>query len=129
LFIRIIGSWGLVTENEQRGRRPVYLYGGAACSFTMLVIGILYASAGNDAAALSVTAQRTVIAMIYLFVIAFSVSWGVVVKIYIGEIQPTNTRAGACALGQSINWVGHIDANQQNTPMENLTDGEIHFRW
>jgi hypothetical protein len=68
----------------------------------MLTIGTIYATHGNDTPA----GKWTVIALIYVFIVAFGMSWAVVNRIYCSEIQPMKTRAAATSLGQCANWVG-----------------------
>lgn len=68
---------------------------------SMLMIGSIYASHADRVAA----GRWAVIALIYIFIIAFSVSWAIVNRIYATEIQPMRTRAAATSIGQSSNWV------------------------
>ena len=75
--------------------------GGVMISGTMLLIGTLYATNASATAA----GRWTIIALIYIFVVAFSMSWAVVNRIYCSEIQPMRTRAAATSLGQCANWV------------------------
>lgn len=74
--------------------------GGLIISGTMITIGSLYASQASNTSA----GQWTIIALIYVFIITFAMSWAVVNRIYCSEIQPMHTRAAATALGQSANW-------------------------
>jgi hypothetical protein len=76
--------------------------GGIIISASMLTIGTIYATHGNDTPA----GKWTVIALIYVFIVAFGMSWAVVNRIYCSEIQPMKTRAAATSLGQCANWVG-----------------------
>ena len=66
-----------------------------------MYIGTLYASGATEQAA----GRWAVIVLIYLFVVAFAMSWAVVNRIYCSEIQPMATRAAATSLGQCANWV------------------------
>lgn len=70
----------------------------------MLVIGTIYATHAENTAA----CRWTVIALIYVFVVAFGMSWAVVLRIYCSEIQPMQTRAAASSLAQCANWVRFI---------------------
>ncbi|KAI0064471.1 general substrate transporter [Artomyces pyxidatus] len=85
---------------DRWGRRTSMIRGGAAISATMLLIGTLYASGGSATHA----GKWTIIALIYTFIVAFSMSWAVVNRIYCSEIQPMKTRAAATSLGQCANW-------------------------
>lgn len=70
----------------------------------MLTIGTIYGTNGSETKA----GRWTIVALIYVFLIAFGMSWAVVVRIYSSEIQPTNTRAAATSLGQCANWVRFV---------------------
>ncbi|KII89140.1 hypothetical protein PLICRDRAFT_109396 [Plicaturopsis crispa FD-325 SS-3] len=93
----------IVTQiyTEKWGRRPSVIRGGLVLSGTMLIIGSLYASRASDTPA----GRWTIIALIYVFVAAFSMSWAVTNRVYCSEIQPMHTRAAATSLGQCANWV------------------------
>lgn len=90
------------------GRRMSVITGGLILTTCMLVIGSLYAS--NSVRGDSGAARWVVIVAIYIFAIAFSVSFAISIRIYSSEIQPADTRAGATSLAQSANWVGSISA-------------------
>lgn len=83
------------------GRRPTTILGGTLIGSAMLIIGSLYASQANSTEA----GRWSIIILIYLFVVAFSMTWAVVNRIYCSEIQPNETRAAATSLGQCMNWV------------------------
>jgi sugar porter (SP) family MFS transporter len=85
------------------GRRMSVVAGGLVLATCMLVIGSLYAS--NCVHGDYGVARWVVIVAIYLFGVAFSVSWAIGIRIYSSEIQPAETRAGATSLAQSANWV------------------------
>ncbi|KZV66124.1 general substrate transporter [Peniophora sp. CONT] len=86
---------------DKWGRRSSMINGGVVIAGSMLTIGTLYASGATDQAA----GRWAVIVLIYIFVVAFTMSWAVVNRIYCSEIQPMNTRAAATSLGQCANWV------------------------
>ena len=75
--------------------------GGAVISASMLAIGALYASGASSTPA----GRWTIIVLIYIFVVGFSCSWAIVIRIIVGEIQPTKTRASVSSFGQCVNWV------------------------
>lgn len=77
------------------------IYGGSVIAGTMLLIGSLYASHATDTPA----GRWAVIVLLYIFVIAFSMSWAIVCRTYSAEIQPNETRASATSLAQCANWV------------------------
>ena len=75
--------------------------GGSVIASTMLIIGTLYASGASNTAA----GRWAIIVLIYLFVIGFTCSWAIVIRIIVSELQPTRTRAAVSSLGQCVNWV------------------------
>ena len=77
------------------------IYGGSIVAGSMLLIGTLYASGATDHAG----GRWAVIALIYLFIIGYTSTWGICVRIICSEIQPTRTRAAVSSLGQCANWV------------------------
>ncbi len=83
------------------GRRPSMIRGGSVIALSMLTIGSLYASGASDTA----VGRWSIIVLIYVFVIGFTCSWAICVRIITSEIQPTSTRAAVSSLGQCANWV------------------------
>jgi hypothetical protein len=75
--------------------------GGSVIAGSMLVMGSLYAS---DAAQTQ-AGQRTLIALIYVFIAAFVSSWAIVIRVIASEVQPKRTRAAATSLAQCVSWV------------------------
>ena len=75
--------------------------GGFVIAFSMLTIGALYASGATN----HQEGRWVVIVLIYVFVIGFTGSWAICIRIITGEIQPTRTRAAVSSLGQCANWV------------------------
>jgi hypothetical protein len=49
-------------------------------------------------------ARWIVIVAIFIFGVAFCMTWAIGIRIYSSEIQPSRTRAGATSLAQSANW-------------------------
>ena len=96
------------------GRRPSVIIGGSVIASSMLIIGSIYASHGDR----TQSGRWAIIVFIYVFVMAFSITWAIAVRLYASEIQPMRTRAAATSIGQSANWVReHIyppsDTSQQ----------------
>ncbi|KZV93444.1 putative transporter [Exidia glandulosa HHB12029] len=87
--------------SDKWGRRPSTIRGGVGIAASMLLIGTLYASRATDAKA----GKIAVIALIFVFLVSFAMSWAVVIRVYASEIQPMRTRAAATALSQAANWI------------------------
>ncbi|KAG8881661.1 hypothetical protein FRB97_009283 [Tulasnella sp. 331] len=86
---------------DRWGRRPSTIWGGAGQGVCMFIIGILYASGGSKALA----GKWTIISLIYIFLILFSVTWAVFLKLATIELQPSRSRSVSASLSQSVCWV------------------------
>ncbi|KAJ7860917.1 general substrate transporter [Mycena leptocephala] len=86
---------------DRWARRTQMIGGGSVIAGCMLVMGGLYASNAAQTRA----GQRTLIALIYVFIAAFISSWAVVIRVIASEIQPKRTRASATSLAQCFSWV------------------------
>ncbi|KAG8968309.1 hypothetical protein FRC03_007965 [Tulasnella sp. 419] len=89
---------------DKWGRRPSSIWGGALMSVCMIAIGMLYATGGSKTFA----GKWTIISLIYVFVILFSITWAIVIKLFIIEVQPPRTRAIASSLSHSANWIVNL---------------------
>lgn len=89
--------------SDRWGRRSSTIWGGLLMTCCMFLIGSLYASGSVHTT--HGAARWVVIVTIYVFAVAYNVSWGIAIRIYTSEIQPIKTRPIACSLAQSSNWV------------------------
>ena len=80
---------------DRIGRRRPLIYGAIAMAIAMAALGT--ASSGWFA-----------IACLALFKISFSMSWGGMAWILLGEIFPLNVRGPAMALATFANWAGNL---------------------
>lgn len=85
------------------GRRASTLYGGLVVCASMALIGTLYAS--DSVHATSGSGRWVVIVTIYIFVLAYCMTWAVGFKVFACEIQPIASRATATSLGQAANSI------------------------
>lgn len=92
--------------SDHWGRRTSVITGGTVLASCMLVIGSLYA--GHAVHGDRGVGRWVVIVTIYVFAVAFSVTWAICMKLYSSEIQPPSTRASATNLAQSVNWVSYL---------------------
>ncbi|RFU26710.1 hypothetical protein B7463_g9635, partial [Scytalidium lignicola] len=88
---------------DRWGRRTSTIFGGIVMACCMLAMGLLYAT--NSVHGSSGAARWLVIVLIYVFSLTFCGTWAVGIKVYVGEIQPPKTRAGATSLAHSSCWV------------------------
>ena len=89
--------------SDHWGRRTSVITGGMVLASCMLLIGSLYASKSVHGG--YGVARWVVVVTIYVFAVAFSVTWAICMKLYSSEIQPLSTRASGTNLAQSVNWV------------------------
>ncbi|KAJ7682083.1 general substrate transporter [Mycena polygramma] len=85
---------------DKWSRRTQMISGGSIIAGSMLLMGALYAS---DAAQTQ-AGERTLIALIYIFIAAFIATWAVVIRMIASEMQPKRTRAAASSLAQCFGW-------------------------
>jgi hypothetical protein len=87
-------------------RRSSIIVGGCILTFCMFTIGTLYASSSVHP---HKPTSFLVIALVFIFGLAYSSTWGIVGKIYASEIQPQATRSAASAVAQGLgfftNWI------------------------
>ncbi|RDW66982.1 general substrate transporter-10 [Coleophoma crateriformis] len=88
---------------DKWGRKTSCVVGGLLMGIFMVIIGSLYASGSVHST--HGIARWVVVVMIYFFAIAFSATWAVGFRVYVSEIQPSKTRAGATSLSLSANWI------------------------
>ncbi|KIY51575.1 general substrate transporter [Fistulina hepatica ATCC 64428] len=87
------------TLTDRCGHRPALIGGGIVTGIAMTIIGVLYSL--DD---LSQAGQYTVIAMIFLFLIAFVLTWAIHMRLWVAEAQPVRTRASVSAIALTVNW-------------------------
>ena len=100
------------------GRRPSMLFGSIGQGICLFLVGALEAFYGRpnnhedpDLAAISWVLQghpnvsRAVIALSYLFVGIFAMTWGPTSWVYASEIFPSGIRAKAVSLSTASNWM------------------------
>jgi MFS family permease len=79
---------------DRFGRKKSLIAGGFWMATMMFIIGAVLATHPPDPHAAGVSkASTAMVAMIYLFVIGYSASWGPVPWVLVSEIFPTRLRA------------------------------------
>jgi MFS family permease len=95
-----------VVYSDKIGRRNSIIFGGLILSFSMLIIGSLYAT---NQVHTTGPARWVVVVLIFVFSLTFCFTWAIAGKIYASEIQPARTRASANCLAQGLsfftNWL------------------------
>ncbi|CAI7585478.1 unnamed protein product [Penicillium viridicatum] len=96
----------LVVGIDRWGRKKSLIGGAAWMASMMFIIGAVLATNPPDTKAKSVSSASTaMVAMIYLYVIGYSASWGPVPWVYLGEIFPTRLRAYGVGFGAATQWL------------------------
>ncbi|KAL1660068.1 general substrate transporter [Schizophyllum commune] len=84
------------------GRRPSIIGGGTIMATAMTIIGILY-----SLPSLNQAGNYAVIALIFVYFIPFVVTWATLMRIWVSEAQPVQTRASVSALSYTTNWIAN----------------------
>ncbi|KAL5423193.1 hypothetical protein PMIN06_009578 [Paraphaeosphaeria minitans] len=91
------------------GRKKSLMAGAAWMSAMMFIIGAVLATHPPDPTTASAgtvsKASIAMVAMIYLYVIGYSASWGPVPWVYLSEIFPTRLRAYGVGMGAATQWL------------------------
>ncbi|KAE8244601.1 hypothetical protein A4X13_0g6451 [Tilletia indica] len=86
---------------DRMGRKMPLVIGAVIMSLSFFVIGGINASGHTG----SPGAKWVIMFSIYTFIIAFSITWGCVLKVMVSEILPTHIRARTSSLSQFSNWM------------------------
>ncbi|KAK9311549.1 general substrate transporter [Lipomyces starkeyi] len=90
---------------DRVGRRLPMFVGAISMSSTMLIIGIVLACKPPAVDASSPSpASIGMIVMVYLFCVAYSLSWGPGAFTYVSEIYPNRIREYCVAMGLATQW-------------------------
>jgi hypothetical protein len=88
------------------GRKYSLMAGAVWMSVMMFIIGAVLATNPPDPDSGSVSsASIAMVAMIYLYVIGYSASWGPVPWVYLSEIFPTRLRSYGVGMGAATQWL------------------------
>ncbi|KAA8915760.1 hypothetical protein TRICI_002088 [Trichomonascus ciferrii] len=94
----------MVRYVETTGRRRALEYGGLFMGSIMLAIGFTLWGAGNNGG----WPSYLMIALIYLFSVGYSASWGPVPWLYCAEICPTRIREYGVTLSSATQWLANF---------------------
>ncbi|KAL3419260.1 sugar transporter [Phlyctema vagabunda] len=95
----------LVVGIDHLGRRKSLMLGAAWMATMMFVLGAVLASYPPTDTNVISPASIGMVAMIYLYVIGYSASWGPIPWVYLSEIFPTRLRSYGVALGAASQWL------------------------
>ncbi|KAL2862502.1 sugar porter family MFS transporter [Aspergillus lucknowensis] len=105
--VKVVATGIFLLIGIDRWGRKRSLMGGAAWMASMMfIIGAVLATHPPDPEADSVSSASTaMVAIIYLYVIGYSFSWGPTPWVYLSEIFPTRLRAYGVGLGAATQWL------------------------
>jgi sugar porter (SP) family MFS transporter len=89
---------------DRIGRRRPLIYGAVGLAAAMALLGALFYSTGLTGGA----AGWVAIAALAFFKVCFSLSWGGLVWIMLGEIFPLRARGTAMGMATFMNWLGNF---------------------
>ncbi|CAI7619279.1 unnamed protein product [Penicillium bialowiezense] len=96
----------LIVGIDRWGRKKSLIGGSAWMATMMFIIGAVLVTHPPKTDATSVSsASIAMVAMIYLYVIGYSASWGPTPWVYLGEIFPTRLRAYGVGFGAATQWL------------------------
>ncbi|OMJ12914.1 High-affinity glucose transporter [Smittium culicis] len=119
-FVNVIFTIPAILYVDRWGRRSTLVMGAIVCSVSYFVLAICMTFGSQQSIGLNGEkivkmgpglASYTSIAMVYVFVAAFAISWGPVAWIYPSEIFSMSTRAKATSLTTAANWVSNFSTN------------------
>ncbi|EMD89340.1 hypothetical protein COCC4DRAFT_138114 [Bipolaris maydis ATCC 48331] len=88
------------------GRKKSLMAGAVWMSSMMFIIGAVLAThPPNPSSSTVSSASMAMAAMIYLYVIGYSASWGPVPWVYLSEIFPTRLRSYGVGMGAATQWL------------------------
>ncbi|KAJ5392052.1 hypothetical protein N7509_007542 [Penicillium cosmopolitanum] len=105
--VKVIATAIFLLVGIDRWGRKYSMMGGAAwMAVMMFIIGAVLATHPPVTGATSVSSPSiAMVAMIYLYVIGYSFSWGPTPWVYLGEIFPTRLRSYGVGLGAATQWL------------------------
>lgn len=89
---------------DRIGRRRPLIFGAVGLAAAMTLLGVLFYSTGLTGGA----AGWVAIAALAFFKVCFSLSWGGLVWIMLGEIFPLRARGTAMGMATFMNWLGNF---------------------
>ncbi|WP_294262334.1 sugar porter family MFS transporter [uncultured Sphingomonas sp.] len=83
---------------DKVGRRPLLIGGGFGCAAALLGVALTYAG---------VLGAGWLLPLLVFFIVAFAMSQGAVIWVYLSEIFPTDVRARGQAIGSATHWIAN----------------------
>ena len=92
----LIATLAAIAVIDKLGRKTLLLVGAVGMVICMTTVAVIFQSHGHGSYLLP---------LLILYIVAFAISQGAVVWVYIAEVFPTNIRAKGQSLGTSASWL------------------------
>ena len=113
------------------GRRPLLIWGAVVmciCEYLVAIIGVTI-SVHNT------SGQKSLVALVCIYIAAFAATWGPIAWVVVGEIFPLNVRAKAMSLSVASNWLWNFAISYATPYLVNKAPGsaglevKVFFIW
>ena len=94
----LIATMTAMTIIDRVGRRPLLIAGGLVTAVALAGVALVYVGAAPN---------RLLLPLLILFIVAFAMSQGAVIWVYLSEIFPTEVRARGQAVGSATHWIAN----------------------
>lgn len=94
----LLATMAAMTIIDRVGRKPLLIAGGIVCGGALSGVALVFAGAAPNVLLLP---------LLITFIIAFAMSQGAVIWVYLSEIFPTAVRAKGQAIGSATHWIAN----------------------
>ena len=94
----LIATLAAISVIDKLGRKTLLLIGSVGMVVALALVAVIFQLQGH---------KEYLLPLLVLYIIAFAISQGAVVWVYMGEIFPTRVRAKGQSLGTSANWISN----------------------
>ena len=92
----LVATLAAMSVIDKLGRKTLLLIGAVGMTICLTTVAVIFQTHGH---------QKYLLPLLVLYIVAFAISQGAVVWVYIAEVFPTRIRAKGQSLGTSANWV------------------------
>lgn len=92
----LVATLAAMSVIDKLGRKTLLLVGAVGMTICLTMVAVIFQSHGH---------QQYLLPLLVLYIIAFAISQGAVVWVYISEVFSTSIRAKGQSLGTSANWL------------------------